>query len=42
VHRFLAWEVPILGWRFAVLRYATCALLPIVAGLLARALTRSS
>jgi uncharacterized membrane protein YraQ (UPF0718 family) len=42
VHRFLAWEVPILGWRFAILRYATCALLPIVAGLLARALTRSS
>lgn len=41
VHRLLAWEVPILGWRFAVLRYATCLLLPIVAGLAARALTRS-
>ncbi len=41
VHRFLAWEVPILGWRFAALRYATCLLLPIVAGLAARALTRS-
>ena len=40
VHRLVAWEVPILGWRFAILRYATCALLPVVAGLVARALTR--
>jgi uncharacterized membrane protein YraQ (UPF0718 family) len=42
LHRLIAWEVPILGWRFAALRYATCALLPIAAGLLARALTRGS
>ena len=40
VHRLVAWEVPILGWRFALLRYAACALLPLVAGLAARALTR--
>ena len=42
VHRLIAWEVPILGWRFAALRYATCLLLPFVAGLAARALTRGS
>lgn len=40
VHRLVAWEVPILGWRFAALRYATCLLLPVLAGLLARAFTR--
>jgi uncharacterized membrane protein YraQ (UPF0718 family) len=40
VHRLLAWEVPILGWRFAALRYLACAALPIAAGLVARALTR--
>ncbi len=41
LHRFVAWEVPILGLRFAALRYATCLLLPLIAGALARALTRS-
>jgi uncharacterized membrane protein YraQ (UPF0718 family) len=40
IHRLVAWEVPILGWRIALLRYATCAALPLVAGLAARALTR--
>jgi uncharacterized membrane protein YraQ (UPF0718 family) len=40
LHRFVAWEVPILGWRFAALRYLTCLVLPIAAGLIARALTR--
>lgn len=40
LHRLIAWEVPILGWRFAALRYASCVLLPIVAGFAARALTR--
>jgi uncharacterized membrane protein YraQ (UPF0718 family) len=40
VHRLVAWEVPILGWRFALLRYATCAVLPLLAGFAARALTR--
>ncbi len=40
LHRLVAWEVPILGWRFAILRYGTCALLPLLAGFVARALTR--
>ena len=40
LHRLLAWEVPILGWRFALLRYGTCLALPLLAGMLARALTR--
>ena len=40
VHRLVAWEVPLLGWRFAVLRYAICIVLPPIAGLLARAVAR--
>jgi uncharacterized membrane protein YraQ (UPF0718 family) len=40
LHRFVAWEVPLLGWRFALLRYATCLVLPPIAGLIARAVTR--
>jgi uncharacterized membrane protein YraQ (UPF0718 family) len=40
LHRFIAWEVPMLGWRFASLRYATCLVLPLLAGLIARAVTR--
>lgn len=40
LHRFVAWEVPILGWRFAGFRYATCIALPVVAGLIARAMAR--
>ena len=40
VHRFVAWEVPILGWRVAALRYGVCLLLPLLAGGLARALSR--
>lgn len=40
LHRFIAWEVPMLGWRFALLRYATCIALPPIAGLIARAFTR--
>jgi uncharacterized membrane protein YraQ (UPF0718 family) len=40
LHRFVAWEVPILGWRFAALRYGVCVVLAPLAGLLARALTR--
>ena len=42
VHRLIAWEVPILGWRFAVLRYGACLLLPFLAGIVARALTRGA
>lgn len=40
VHRLVAWEVPILGWRFALLRYGVCIVLPVLAGLIARAVTR--
>lgn len=40
LHRFVAWEVPLLGLRFAVLRYAVCVALPLAAGVAARALGR--
>jgi uncharacterized membrane protein YraQ (UPF0718 family) len=40
LHRLIAWEMPILGARFALVRYAICAALPILAGLLARGLGR--
>ena len=40
LHRFIAWEVPMLGWRFAALRYTSCLVLPLIAGLIARAVTR--
>jgi len=41
VHRFVAWEIPILGLRFAMLRYGVSLLLPVLAGLVTRALLRS-
>ncbi len=41
LHRFVAWEVPVLGFRMAALRYGVCLAVPILAGLAARALTRS-
>jgi uncharacterized membrane protein YraQ (UPF0718 family) len=41
LHRFVAWEVPILGWRLATLRYGLCLVVPVLAGLAARALARS-
>lgn len=40
VHRLIAWEVPMLGWRFAALRYGACLVLPPLAGLIARMVTR--
>ena len=40
IHRFAAWEVPILGLRVALVRYAASLLLPLLAGLLVRALSR--
>lgn len=40
LHRFIAWEVPMLGFRFAALRWVACLLLPLLAGLIARAATR--
>jgi uncharacterized membrane protein YraQ (UPF0718 family) len=39
LHRLVAWEVPILGPRLALLRWAICLALPLLAGLAARALT---
>jgi uncharacterized membrane protein YraQ (UPF0718 family) len=42
VHRLVAWEVPLLGARFALIRYAICAALPVLAGLLTRGLWRLS
>jgi uncharacterized membrane protein YraQ (UPF0718 family) len=39
-HRLVAWEVPILGWRFALLRWTACLVLPVLAGLAAAALVR--
>jgi uncharacterized membrane protein YraQ (UPF0718 family) len=41
LHRFVAWELPILGWRLASLRYAVCLAIPVLAGLAARVLTRA-
>ncbi len=40
VHRLVAWELPILGWRFALLRWGVSLALPILAGLAASALVR--
>lgn len=40
VHRLVAWEIPILGSQLALVRWSVCLALPVVAALLARALTR--
>jgi uncharacterized membrane protein YraQ (UPF0718 family) len=40
MHRFIAWEVPILGLRFALFRWAMCLVLPVIAGLLTRLISR--
>jgi len=40
LHRFIAWEVPMLGWRFAALRYGACVALPPLAGWIARVVAR--
>jgi uncharacterized membrane protein YraQ (UPF0718 family) len=40
LHRFLAWEVPVLGLRIAALRYGVCLVLPPLAGLAARLIAR--
>jgi len=42
LHRFVAWEIPMLGLRFAVLRWAVCLALPVAAGLIARAVARTA
>ena len=41
VHRLVAWEVPMLGWRFALVRYGVCLALPILAGLGSRFFLRA-
>lgn len=35
LHRMLAYEAPIMGWRFVGLRLASCAVLPPLAGVIA-------
>lgn len=40
LHRFVAWEVPILGFSFAATRYAVSLVLPVAAGFIARAFLR--
>ncbi len=41
LHRLVAWEIPVLGARFAAFRYAVSLLLPVAAGLLTRLISRS-
>ena len=41
LHRFIAWEIPMLGFKFAALRYAACIVLPPLAGLIARVLVEN-
>ncbi len=36
VQRMIVWEIPLLGSDFTVIRFASCALLPVLAGMLAR------
>ena len=40
LHRLVAWEVPNLGLRFSLVRYAVSIVLPVAAGVAARLLTR--
>jgi len=42
VHRLVAWEAPILGWPFALFRWSISLALPLLAGLIARALQRAT
>lgn len=41
LNRLVAWEIPILGLRLALLRWGVSVALPVVAGLAARAITKS-
>jgi uncharacterized membrane protein YraQ (UPF0718 family) len=40
IHRFFIWELPFLGTQTALLRWGVCLVLPLLAGLATRALTR--
>ena len=42
LHRLIAWEIPLLGVRMALLRFALCLALPALVGLAARAIYRSA
>lgn len=42
LHRLVAWEIPILGSRLALVRWSVCLALPVVAGLLTRLFTSRS
>jgi hypothetical protein len=41
LHRLIAWEIPIIGWKFAVLRWIASLMLPIAAGMLMRIISRT-
>jgi uncharacterized membrane protein YraQ (UPF0718 family) len=41
LQRILIWDVPFMGAEFAILRFAICIPLPIIAGLIARRLPRT-
>jgi len=40
LHRLVAWEVPFLGWRLALIRYGLSLVVPVLLGWAARALLR--
>lgn len=42
LHRLIAWEIPLLGVRMAMLRFAICLAVPALVGLAARLLYRSA
>jgi uncharacterized membrane protein YraQ (UPF0718 family) len=39
MHRVIALEIPILGWRFAIVRYAASLVFPVVIGFIAQLLS---
>jgi uncharacterized membrane protein YraQ (UPF0718 family) len=41
LHRLVAWEIPILGTRLALVRWSVCLALPVLAGLATRIFFRS-
>jgi uncharacterized membrane protein YraQ (UPF0718 family) len=41
IHRLVAWEIPILGTRLALVRWTVCLALPVLAGLATRVFVRS-
>lgn len=40
LHRLIAWEIPLLGVRMALLRFSLCLAVPVLVGLAARAFYR--